>query len=88
MTRGKTNVDGNGRHKSATALTPSPLSKNGKSKPILITGGAGFVGSNLAHQLLSNGHRVRLLDNLSRAGVERNLRWLIETHGGDCGNGA
>ena len=83
MTRGKTNEpsNGNGRHKVAHALTATPVSKNGKPKPILITGGAGFVGSNLAHRLLSNGHRVRLLDNLSRAGVERNLRWLIETHG-------
>ncbi len=57
------------------------VSTNGNSKPSLITGGAGFVGSNLAHRLLSEGHRVRLLDNLSRSGVERNLRWLIETHG-------
>ena len=77
MTRGKTN--GNGRSKHLKTLPPAP--PNGKSKPILITGGAGFVGSNLAHRLLSAGHRVRLLDNLSRAGVERNLRWLIETHG-------
>ena len=83
MTRGKTNPasNGNGRHNSAHTFPLAPVSKNGKSKPILITGGAGFVGSNLAHRLLSNGHRVRLLDNLSRAGVERNLRWLIETHG-------
>ena len=83
MTRGKTDTapNGNGRHKSVNALPLTPISKNGKSKPVLITGGAGFVGSNLAHRLLSNGHRVRLLDNLSRAGVERNLRWLIETHG-------
>jgi CDP-paratose 2-epimerase len=83
MTRGETNAatNGNGRQKGAHALTPTPVGKNGKSKPILITGGAGFVGSNLAHRLLSNGHRVRLLDNLSRAGVERNLRWLMETHG-------
>jgi len=83
MTRGITNAasNGNGRHKDANALPLTPVSKNGKSKPVLITGGAGFVGSNLAHRLLSNGQRVRLLDNLSRAGVERNLRWLIETHG-------
>lgn len=84
MTSGRTNaapVNGNGRRKNIHALTLRPGNKNGKSKPILITGGAGFVGSNLAHRLLSAGHRVRLLDNLSRMGVERNLRWLIETHG-------
>jgi CDP-paratose 2-epimerase len=83
MTKGKTNAatNGNGRHIGQNAPPLTPVSKNGKSKPILITGGAGFVGSNLAHRLLSNGHRVRLLDNLSRTGVERNLRWLIETHG-------
>src|SRR5215212_1601856 len=83
MPRGKTNgaSNGNGRRENVTTLTPTPRNQNGKSKPILITGGAGFVGSNLAHRLLSAGHRVRLLDNLSREGVERNLRWLIETHG-------
>lgn len=32
---------------------------------ILITGGAGFIGSNLALQLLSRGHRLRIMDNLS-----------------------
>lgn len=80
MARGNTETtNGNGRRKHLNALPPTH--PNGKSKPILITGGAGFVGSNLAHRLLSAGHRVRLLDNLSRAGVERNLRWLMETHG-------
>lgn len=34
------------------------------SKQILITGGAGFIGSHLADELLLHGHRVRLLDNL------------------------
>jgi CDP-paratose 2-epimerase len=50
-------------------------------RPILITGGAGFIGCNLAHRLLSSGQHVRVLDNLSRSGVERNLRWLRDTHG-------
>ncbi|HKO56348.1 MAG TPA: SDR family NAD(P)-dependent oxidoreductase, partial [Thermoanaerobaculia bacterium] len=47
----------------------------------LITGGCGFIGTNLAHRILSGGGRVVLLDNLSRHGVERNLEWLRATHG-------
>ena len=35
------------------------------SKHILITGGAGFIGSHLADDLLAHGHRVRILDRLS-----------------------
>jgi dTDP-L-rhamnose 4-epimerase len=34
-------------------------------KHVLITGGAGFIGSHLADELLENGHRVRVLDNFS-----------------------
>ena len=48
---------------------------------VLITGGSGFIGTNLAHALAAAGRRVRLLDNLSRPGVENNLRWLKSTHG-------
>ena len=49
---------------------------------VLITGGAGFIGTNLAHRLLSEGRSVLIYDNLSRVGVERNLRWLREAHAG------
>ena len=49
--------------------------------PVLITGGAGFIGSNLADHLLSSGREVRVLDNLSRPGSELNLDWLSEKHG-------
>src|SRR5690554_602925 len=50
--------------------------------PVLITGGAGFVGTNLAHRLLTRGERVLVLDNLSRPGVERNAEWLCAAHPG------
>jgi CDP-paratose 2-epimerase len=48
----------------------------------LITGGAGFVGTNLASALVAAGREVVILDNLSRPGVMRNLRWLQNTYGG------
>ncbi len=44
--------------------------------PVLICGGAGFIGTNLAARLLSSGQRVLILDDLSRCGVEVNLDWL------------
>lgn len=47
----------------------------------MITGGAGFVGTNLAHRLLEAGRSVLVYDNLSRPGVEQNLRWLRANHG-------
>jgi CDP-paratose 2-epimerase len=49
-------------------------------KPILITGGAGFIGTNLAHRFLTEGQSVIVFDDLSRAGVETNLHWLMTTH--------
>ena len=51
------------------------------AKPVLITGGAGFIGSNLADRLAGEGHVVRVYDALSRAGTERNLAWLQARHG-------
>jgi CDP-paratose 2-epimerase len=48
----------------------------------LITGGAGFVGTNLADRLASEGRTVRILDDLSRPGVEGNLEWLERRHPG------
>lgn len=60
---------------------PDPLSSNHQEGFILITGGAGFVGTNLADRLCQDGHRVCIYDSLTRPGSERNLRWLLERHG-------
>ncbi len=46
-----------------------------------ITGGAGFIGSNLVSSLLQRGEKVTIYDNLSRAGAKLNLEWLCETYG-------
>jgi CDP-paratose 2-epimerase len=51
------------------------------TRPVLITGGSGFIGANLAERLLEGGENVVLLDNLSRAGVAENARSLSERFG-------
>ncbi len=47
----------------------------------LITGGAGFIGSNLVHRLVREGHRVIVYDDLSRRGTDKNVAWLRAEHG-------
>jgi CDP-paratose 2-epimerase len=47
----------------------------------LITGGAGFIGTNLADRLAASGESVVLYDNLSRQSVGRNVAWLQSRHG-------
>ena len=47
----------------------------------LITGGAGFIGSNYVNRLLERGEDVTIYDNLSRAGAPRNVDWLRQKHG-------
>jgi len=49
--------------------------------PVLVTGGAGFIGCNIADRLAADGHEVIVYDALTRAGVERNLAWLKSRHG-------
>lgn len=49
---------------------------------ILITGGAGFIGTNAAVHFAERGWQVSIVDNLSRRGTERNLSWLMEQRPG------
>ncbi len=59
----------------------SKTTRPGPGRRVVITGGSGFIGTNLAHRLLSAGEPVLLFDSLARPGVEQNLRWLHDTHG-------
>ena len=47
----------------------------------LITGGAGFIGSNYVNRLLQRGEQVMIYDNLSRGGARANLAWLEASFG-------
>jgi len=68
-------------HRDMTAATGNGHPHPAAGERILITGGAGFIGSNVAHRLLTGGQQVLILDNLSRPGVEQNLAWLRDLHG-------
>jgi CDP-paratose 2-epimerase len=52
-----------------------------RKRPILITGGCGFIGCNLADALAKRGEKITAFDNLSRAGVRENAQWLKSRHG-------
>ncbi len=43
---------------------------------IIVTGGAGFIGSNMVRRCMDTGHQVVVADNLARRGTEKNLQWL------------
>ncbi|HLW40068.1 MAG TPA: SDR family NAD(P)-dependent oxidoreductase, partial [Brumimicrobium sp.] len=54
---------------------------------ILITGGAGFIGSNLTKRLLKDGHKIIVLDNLLRGNkIDKETFQKIEFVNGDVCN--
>src|SRR5262249_53772984 len=82
----------------ATCLVPRPLaimhskqehpSMQSSVRTVLVTGGAGFIGSHVAQALLERGDRVVALDNLnSYYGPGRKRANLEEVHTGATGSG-
>jgi CDP-paratose 2-epimerase len=51
------------------------------TRSFLITGGAGFIGSNYSDRILRRGDRLVIFDNLCRPGADRNLAWLEGRYG-------
>jgi len=50
-------------------------------RTILITGGAGFIGTNVVAHYLKKGYKAVVFDNLSRVGAKENLKWLKKQKG-------
>jgi CDP-paratose 2-epimerase len=55
----------------------TPIRREGH---VLVTGGAGFLGTNISDALGRRGDDVLILDNLSRRHVRENLAWLMAQH--------
>ncbi len=57
----------------------SPISEFSECKKVLITGGAGFIGSHLCERLLDDGHDVICVDNFFTS-TKDNIRHLLDNH--------
>ena len=73
---GAARARGAGSRRMTSVATPMRRAGRPAPAPVLVTGGAGFIGSNLADRFAREGHDVLVFDALARPGVERNLAWL------------
>jgi len=60
--------------------------ETGNSKKVVITGGAGFIGSHIAEECVSRGWQVTILDDLS-SGSLKNIQHLLGTQNSKLGTG-
>lgn len=65
----------------AVTRTLGPAQVRNARPGVLITGGAGFIGSNIADRLAGAGEQVIIFDALARDHVEENVDWLLGRHG-------
>jgi CDP-paratose 2-epimerase len=63
-----------------SVLEPARRPAGTSAKRALITGGAGFIGTNLAERLVHEGRKVIVYDSLTRPGVEQNIAWLQSSY--------
>ena len=66
----------NDDRRAARSFARPPRIRSGELPRVLVTGGAGFVGVNVAKRLLDDAVCVRVLDSLARPGSEHNIHWL------------
>jgi CDP-paratose 2-epimerase len=71
--------DGGAGRLAATLKLAAPRI-NVRTPRIVVTGGSGFLGSNLVDRLATDGHDVLIVDSLARDRVEQNLDWLLARH--------
>src|SRR3954471_13817804 len=55
--------------------------RNAQMRPVLVTGGCGFIGCNIADAFAARGRNVLLLDSMVRNGAQENAHWLKRRHG-------
>jgi CDP-paratose 2-epimerase len=61
-------------------MNAAPPAREQNDGPVLITGGAGFIGCNIADALAARGTPVLIFDNMSREGVTEHVQWLKHRH--------